>query len=250
VEVGTSALGFWSPSQTTTMAETMDPAEAVLARMRSSPGPKTYAERSKLTEVPISTLWHHEHGRLSRKDAAAKRQYLTPSEEKTLVDYILNGAEGDRPVLVKSVGQLAWTIARRRSSTFEILADDDSIRPPGKNWVQKFYKRHPELKSRTLKPLDWARHDIYEKVAHWFTLMDKLLHDPRILAQNVYNMDETGNLLSNPTSRRYVLHAADRRRYRGVTVKRQLVTTIECIPAEGEALSPLVIWPAATQRSD
>jgi hypothetical protein len=112
------------------MTEAMEPAEAVLARTRSSPNPKTYSERSKLTEVPISTLWHHEHGRLSRKDAAAKRQYLTPSEEKTLVDYIL---ESDDPVLVKSVGQLAWTIARRRSSTFEILPDDDSIRPPGKN---------------------------------------------------------------------------------------------------------------------
>ena len=32
--------------------------------------------------------------------------------------------------------------------------------------------------------------------------------------------------------------------------KRQLVTTIECISAAGKYLSPLVIWPAATQRSD
>jgi hypothetical protein len=132
----------------------MKPTEAVLARTRSPPNPKTYAERSKLTEVPISTLWHHEHGRLSQKDTAAKRQYLTPSEEKTLIDCILGAAESDHPILVKSVEQLAWTIVRRRSSTFEILADEDSIRPPRKNWVQKFYKRHPELKSRTLKPLD------------------------------------------------------------------------------------------------
>jgi len=72
----------------------MEPAEAVIARKRSPPNPKTYAERSKQTEVPISTLRHHEHSRLSRKDAAAKRQYLTPSEEKTLVDYILGAAAG------------------------------------------------------------------------------------------------------------------------------------------------------------
>jgi hypothetical protein len=109
------------------MTKAMEPAEAVLVGTSSSPNFKTYAERSKLTAVPISTLWHHEHGRLSRKDAAAKRQYLTPSEEKTVVDYIQGAAEGDHPVLVMSVGQLAWTIARRRSSTFEILADDDSI---------------------------------------------------------------------------------------------------------------------------
>jgi len=124
-----SGWGSSSPSQTTTIAEAMEPAKAVLVKTRSSPKPKTYAERSKLTEVPISTLWYHEHGRLSRKDAAAKRQYLTPSEEKALVDCILGAAESDHPVLVKSVGQLARTIARRRSSTFEFFADDDSIRP-------------------------------------------------------------------------------------------------------------------------
>jgi hypothetical protein len=113
----------------------MEPVEAFLAGTKISPSPTIYAERSKLTEVPIFTLWHHEHGRLSRKDAVAKRQYLTPSEEKTVVDYILGKAESDYPVLVKSVGQLAWTIARLRVSTFEILADDESIRPMGKNWV-------------------------------------------------------------------------------------------------------------------
>jgi hypothetical protein len=80
--------------------------------------------------------------------------------------------------------------------------------------------------------------------------MHKVLNDSAILSENVYNMDETGNLLSNLTTRKYVLHAADTRQYRGATVKRQLVTTIECIPADGKPLSPLVIWPAATQRSD
>jgi hypothetical protein len=80
--------------------------------------------------------------------------------------------------------------------------------------------------------------------------MEGVLQDPAILPENVYNMDDTGNLLSNLNSRKYVLHAADMRRYRGATVKRQLVTTIEYIPAEGKPLSPLVIWPAATQCSD
>ena len=71
--------------------------------------------------------------------------------------------------------------------------------------------------------------------------MDRVLHDLAVLPENVYNLGETKNLLSNLTSREYVLHAADRRKYRGATIKRQLVTTIECISAAGECLSPLVI---------
>jgi hypothetical protein len=115
------------------MVETMEPTEIVLARIRRSPDSKTYAEWSKLTELPLSTLWHHQHGRQSRKVAAAKQQYLTPSEEKTLVDYMLDAAKRGHPTPVKSVGHLAWTIARRRSSTFELLTDNGLIRTLGKN---------------------------------------------------------------------------------------------------------------------
>jgi hypothetical protein len=48
----------------------------------------------------------------------------------------------------------------------------------------------------------------------------------RLSCQKTYNMDETGNLLSNLTTRKYVLHAADTRQYRGATVKRQLVKSV------------------------
>ena len=88
--------------------------------------------------VPASTLWHRKHGRPSKGDAAAQKQYLTPSEEKALADYILRWAERGYPVPVKLVRDFAWVIARKRSSTFQTLSNDDTIQPPGKNWPQGF----------------------------------------------------------------------------------------------------------------
>jgi hypothetical protein len=38
------------------------------------------------------------------------------------------------------------------------------------NWPQDFYKRHPELKARKVRPLGWALHDIYDKVVGWCLL--------------------------------------------------------------------------------
>jgi hypothetical protein len=38
----------------------------------------------------------------------------------------------------------------------------------------------------------------------------------------------------------------DRRNYRGVHIKRTIVTTIECISADGRYLNPMIIWPATT----
>lgn len=61
-------------------------------------------------------------------------------------------------------------------------------------------------------------------------------------------MDETGVLLSILSSLK-VLTGKDCLNFRGVGVKRTLITAIECISADGRSLHPLIIWPAATHRS-
>ena len=57
------------------------------------------------------------------------------------------------------------------------------------------------------------------EVAHWFTLVDSVLHDWAILIEEVYNMEEAGNLLSYLTSRKYASHAADGLGYRGAAIE-------------------------------
>jgi hypothetical protein len=86
-------------------------------------------------------------------------------------------------------------------------------------------------------------------VAEWFTVIGRGLHDPAILAENIYNIDETGILLSFLASQKYIIHKDDLRKYRGAAVRRTLVTAVECISADGRSLSPLIIWPATTHRS-
>ncbi|OKP13281.1 hypothetical protein PENSUB_1012 [Penicillium subrubescens] len=57
------------------------------------------------------------------------------------------------------------------------------IRPPGKNWPQGIYLRHPQLKGRRLRAIDWKRDDrqIEEKVRHWFATIGRELADPALL---------------------------------------------------------------------
>lgn len=101
---------------------------------------------------------------------------------------------------------------RYDGSVQEIHASADGKRIPGYTnhrfsccKPQAFYKRHPTLEPRTLRPLDWARHDIYEKVEQWFTVIEKELHSPAVLSENVYNMDETGVLLSLLAARKFLV---------------------------------------------
>lgn len=196
-----------------------------------------------------STRWRHARGRPTRSDKAARQQYLTPSEEKAVVEYAIRMFERGFPIPVKFLGTVAHIIKRQRSSAFQTLTADDGIRPPGKNWSQDFQKRHPELTARKVRPLDWARYDIYDKVVEWFTLAGRELSNPAVLQENVYNMDETGNLLSVLNSLKVLVSSNDLRKYRGAAVQRTNITAIECISADGRHLDPIIIWPAATHRS-
>ena len=189
--------------------------------------------------------------RLPPQNKAAQQQYLTTQEEKALVTYVLQCAENGFPLPVKALRRLAWVVKRHRVSVSLPSVGDDTLRPPGKNWPQALYSRHPELRARRLKPIDWTRSDenIYNKVRQWFELISKQLADPAILPENVYNMDETGVLLGQSTTLKMLVHRDTARRTRGTGLKRVLVTAIECISAAGDALPPLIIWPASTHRS-
>jgi len=179
--------------------------------------------------VPMTTLWHRHHGRAARKDCAGKQQYLTPSEEKALSRFLLHMSNHGSPVRIKFLPSLAFTIARQRSTT------NIPKKPPGRNWAQAFNKRHPTLKSRRVRAMDWQRHDnnIYDKLTDWFEVIGRALQDPATLPENVYNMDETGVMLSMLGCVKVLVGKDDMRNYRGARVKRTLVTAIECISADG-----------------
>ena len=81
---------------------------------------------------------------------------------------------------------------------------------------------------------------------HWFRVIQEVLHDPDVVPENVYNMDETGVMLSMQSCVKVLVGKDDPRDYRGAGVKRTMVTAIECISADGRVLLPLIIWPAST----
>ena len=246
-------LGFsvTHPQTLDSMIEYNDPAASVLALAKDSGLTKSYSALSKSTGVPSSTLRDRDRGRISKKERAAEQQYLTPQEEKSLVDHALRLSKNGYPLPIKLLRALAWEIARRRSSPASIPLEEGP-QLPGKNWPQAFYKRHPEVKSKTLKAIDWKRHDhnIYDKVQEWFRIIKPELDLAEVLAENVYNMDETGVLLSVLGSIKVLVGRGDLSKYRGAGVKRTMVTAVECISADGRSLNPLVIWPASTHRSN
>lgn len=97
------------------------------------------------------------------------------------------------------------------------------------------------LKQRRNKAIDWNWHDnnIYDKLTQWFEVIEPELRRPDIVPENVYNMDETGIMLSMLGSVTILVGKDDPRDYRGASVKQTIVTAIKCILVSGEYLNPI-----------
>ena len=224
----------------------MDRASQALAQGVPLGVPRSYRTLQDHGGVPRSTLHHRAQGRRSLEEKARSQQYLTPCEERAFVKFLLQRSDFGQPIQIKLIPALAFSLIQQRP-----LADRPQ-KPPGRNWAKALERRHAVLQARRVRPLDWNRHEknIYNKVMDWFEVIGRVLQDPAIVAENVYNMDETGVMLSMPGSIKVLIGKDDRRDYRGARIKRTTVTAIECISADGRYLTPMIIWPASTHRSN
>jgi len=224
----------------------MDRASLALAQGRAAGVPRSLRAIAHDGNVPLSTLHARARGRRSIEAKAQSQQYLMPFEEKAVIEFILEMSDLGTPIRNKFIPSIALSVTRHRPEA------DRPVRESNKNWTKAFERRHPELRTRRAKALNWKRHDkdIYSKVEHWFDVIGEVLNDKAILAENVYNMDETGVMLSSLATVSVLVGKDDQRDYRGARVERTMVTAIECISADGKYLDPMVIWPTATHRSN
>ena len=74
---------------------------APVLRYLKATEPRTYTALSKSHKVPRTTLWSRAHGRPSIEEKAKGQQYLTPSEEKALVEYLLRMSNNGFPLPIK-----------------------------------------------------------------------------------------------------------------------------------------------------
>jgi hypothetical protein len=81
-------------------------------------------------------------------------------------------------------------------------------------------------------------------------VIGKELHNPVILQENIYNIDEIGVILSILNSLKVLIGKDNPQSYRGIGVKHTIVTVIEYISTNGRSLLPMIIWPAATYQSN
>ncbi len=191
----------------------------------------------------------------SYSTAHSYRQALTHDEESCLVDYIRRSSLLGHPPPPYMVYQVADEIRRNR---FLIKPSPNPLplpnHPPlGRNWLDKFRGRHPQVASVWSRQLDTSRLDAAtpEKLAPWFAEMGTILDRNRYKPENIFNMDETGHGIGTTQSTRcLVIRDAEsgkgkgKKATKGTLGRQEWVTTVECVSAAGKSLPPLVIFKA------
>ena len=141
---------------------------------------------AKLYEIPFSTLRDRHAGRPARHGLPANSRRLTDSEEKAIVQYVLELDARSFPPRLCGVEDMANQLLRVRDAP-----------PVGKLWAHNFVKRQPELRTRYSRRYDYqrAKCEDLKIISEWFALMQNVKAKYSIVDDDIYNFDETGFMM-------------------------------------------------------
>jgi hypothetical protein len=139
--------------------------------------------------APYSTVRDHLSGRVARFNSRPTNLKLTPTEESTLVQWILSMEERGLPLGADSIQQIANLLLQKRSD-----ADEDKSCTVGQRWVYNFVRRHDTLQSRYNRKYDYqqAKCEDPTLIRDWFRLVQNTISKYGIQDKDIYNFDKTG----------------------------------------------------------
>ena len=120
----------------------------------------------------------------------------------------------------------------------------------GINWIYKFLKRHTEIKTKHIPPLDKERAIAQDPavLTHWFELYQKVKQDYNIQDNDTYNMDEKGFMQGVIGKSKVMINKYEKKAHMTQCGSREWVSLIECVSVDGRILPPYIIFKAAVHQ--
>jgi 4-hydroxybenzoate polyprenyltransferase len=183
--------------------------------------------------VKRSTLQNRLHGRLTRNEAHQHRQKLSPDIEIRLVTWIINQeALGYAP----SHGQVKGMVR-------EILKKKGENDDLGIHWMDGFFHRHPDVKTKLGRRIDFRRLNgaSPENINKFFNAYEQYQW---IKPSNRYNTDEVG-IMEGMGVNGLVVRSSQinpNSTYIKQQGSRNWSTILECVSAIGKSLTPAIIF--------
>ena len=202
---------------------------------------KNMAEAARSYGIPYHKFRRRHRGLTKpRSIAQVNQRLLTVTEEETVCTWIKYMGMTGHPISIEGlrikVAEISTVLQEQSRTTGEREL-------PGRGWVYAFAARHPEIDLKRPTGLDPKRAQCFNRtvVARHFRLLGDFLNLHDIPWDNVYNMDEKGIQLGGGRkfdNTKYLYSRLQRNRVKLQSPDLELVTTIECVSADGFALKP------------
>ena len=152
---------------------------------------KSQRRAASIYNVPRKTLSDRRARKRSQRDCEANLRRLDKLEKEAIVKRILEeSARGFAPTKADVRGMADKLLHERASN------------PVGKNWVNNFVKRTPELRTRWSRPYDHQRAACEDPAAiqRWFDLVKSTKERWGIVDDNIYNFNKTSFIIGKVLS--------------------------------------------------
>lgn len=206
---------------------------------------KNLAVAAKQFQVSYHTLRRrYKHLTVSRSHAHKYQQLLTDAQEETMCHWVKHMALTGHPFSSQSLRMKAGELSEKLK---EKLKETGQVPMASRQWLEYFLARHPGIDAKRPTGLDPRRAQMFNPtvVNHHFNLLDDFLKAHNIPWENVYNMDEKGIQLGGgrkSDGTKYLYGRSSKVRLRIQSANLELVTTIECVCADGSDLRPGIVF--------
>ncbi|KAF6527905.1 hypothetical protein HZS61_008207 [Fusarium oxysporum f. sp. conglutinans] len=183
--------------------------------------------------IPQQSISDRFHGQTALDDQVQPNRHLSRNQEANLASWILRQESlGYAP----SHGQI-------RACVVALLKQQNKKQELGRNWVAKFIKRHPKLKTKPGRRQEANRFNSFTpKAVHWYFDIREEEYG-WIKPENTVNVDE-GGIMAGFGLDSLVVGSSDPKRkalLKGPQ-SRNWTSFIEAITADGRALTPGIIF--------
>lgn len=210
-------------------------------RNREYPSIRATARAFSLSD---RTLRRYLSGGVSRATSHEPEQYLSFTEEKILIKYILRLDSLGNPISPAFTRKLAYEIRLSRSKLSTSTTPPTPPPFPGIHLVDRLRRRYPTIKGAYTRQLEAGRvvGTSYKVISSYFDALTTLFLEASYLPDDIYNFDESGFSLGTSISTRVLTSSKKRAPRKKVPGRQEWVTAIEGISAIGRALPPLLIY--------
>ena len=204
--------------------------------VKNPTNPISVADAAEEFEVNKRTLYRRLAGtHASRTESHQDQQRLTPAEEQAIVKWCHDQDDRGFPPRLDQAKDMAIHLEHKRTGIWP--------QPLGKNWVSRFLNRNPDLAAKLSTSLHRQRAFANDPriLQDFYSKLGRLIRRHGLKAFQIFNMDEKGFLMGLAAKAKVLCRRGRRNPRVTHDGKRELVTVVETVCANGMALKPFVI---------